>query len=287
MESIALALVAFFGWGIGDIFGTISSRKIGGYSTTIWGFVIGLIFFTFYTPFIIGDLGKVTFQILLETLIIGSFYTIGMVTFYEGVRTDNSSLVGSISASFSAVAVLLSLIFLNETITSIQTIIIIIIFIGVFISSSKFSDLSRGKIKITRGIPLALISMASWGIYAAFIKIPVHEIGWFWPLYITYLTFPLALFYMKVRNIKLNKPKLKSSLLPILLASLLIGGAELVYNIAISHEQVSLVAPIAGAYPALYSGLAYFVFKDQISHQQVLGIILTLSGIIGLSTLGF
>lgn len=287
MESIALSLIAFFGWGIGDIFGTVSSRKIGGYSTAIWGFVIGLVFLTFYIPFAFSDLEKLNIFLLVETFIIGSFYTIGMVTFYEGVKVDNSSLVGSISASFAAVAVLLSLVFLSETITLTQAIIIVLIFVGVFISCFRFNDLYKGKFKITRGIPLALVSMLSWGIYASFIKIPVKEIGWFWPLYITYLTFPTVLFYMKIRNIKLNRPKSKATLITVVLAALLIGGAELAYNIAISTEKVALVAPIAGSYPALYSGLAYFVFKDQISRQQVIGMVLTLIGIIGLSILGF
>ena len=31
MTAIFFALISYLGWGIGDIFGTIASRKIGGY----------------------------------------------------------------------------------------------------------------------------------------------------------------------------------------------------------------------------------------------------------------
>jgi len=49
--------------------------------------------------------------------------------------------------------------------------------------------------------------------------------------------------------------------------------------------MVSVVAPIAGANPTLFVLLAFFVFKDRLTKQQILGIVLTLLGIVWLSFL--
>lgn len=49
--AIMFALISFIGWGVGDIFGGIVSRKIGGYSSAFWIYVFSLIIATFYIPF--------------------------------------------------------------------------------------------------------------------------------------------------------------------------------------------------------------------------------------------
>jgi len=51
MLAIIFALIAFVGWGTGDIFGGLVSRKIGGYSTTVYYYVLSFLLFSLYLPF--------------------------------------------------------------------------------------------------------------------------------------------------------------------------------------------------------------------------------------------
>lgn len=65
--------------------------------------------------------------------------------------------------------------------------------------------------------------------------------------------------------------------------SLLLGIGALSFNFAIDQGQVTIVAPIAGSYPALFALLAFLVFREQITRQQIAGIVITLFGIVLLS----
>lgn len=52
------------------------------------------------------------------------------------------------------------------------------------------------------------------------------------------------------------------------------------FNFGIEKGLSAIVAPIAGAYPALFALLAFIIFKDPITNQQKIGMIITLCGII-------
>lgn len=53
--------------------------------------------------------------------------------------------------------------------------------------------------------------------------------------------------------------------------------------IGISKSSVAVIVPIAGSSPTLFALLAFFVFKESITKQQILGIVTTLVGIVFLS----
>jgi uncharacterized membrane protein len=144
----------------------------------------------------------------------------------------------------------------------------------------------RGKKLLNdKGIPFALASFLIWGIYFTFIKIPIKNIGWFWPAYISWWGFPLVYLFMKSRDIKLEFPKSKQLVFLSLINALLLTAALFSFNIALDKGLTAIVVPIASSYPALFAILAYYVFKDRLSKQQVLGVITTLIGIVVLSAL--
>lgn len=276
--------MAFFGWGVGDIFGTIVTRKIGAYSTTLWSLVFSFIVLSLYVPFAQGYPGIFTPGLVVLIIILGIIAIVGFVAFNEALRVGNAPVVGTIAASFAAFAALLSLVFLGEKVSAQQGLAIITIFVGVVFCSMDLAELKAKRILKGKGTLLAIVTMVCWGIYFAFIKIPINKVGWFWPSYLTYLIFPLYLLFVKFRKIKLVGPNFNGALPALLAAIVLLRIAELSYNIGISQGgQTSIIAPIAGSYPALFVVLAFLVFKDPIKKQQILGIVTTIVGIILLS----
>ena len=89
---------------------------------------------------------------------------------------------------------------------------------------------------------------------------------------------------MKLTKTKLEFPK-KKVLVPLVLSILLVRTAEFSYNFALTKGFASVVAPIAGANPTLFVMLAFFVFKEPLTKHQIIGIIITLTGIVALSFL--
>jgi uncharacterized membrane protein len=160
---------------------------------------------------------------------------------------------------------------------------IIITFIGLILCILNFREIFGGKKIFSKGTIFALMASVSWGIYFAFVKLLVEKVGWFWPNYIVFLLFPLMFLFMKMRKTELKLPTANHVFWPLILSVVLVRIAEYSYNFAITKGQVVVVAPIAGANPTLFVVLAFLFLKDPIRKHQVLGIIITLAGIVFLS----
>lgn len=65
----------------------------------------------------LSDLAKFTQDILFLTIILAFVIPVALVSFYEGLRVGNAAVVGTIASSYSAVAVLLSVILLGERVS--------------------------------------------------------------------------------------------------------------------------------------------------------------------------
>lgn len=109
--------------------------------------------------------------------------------------------------------------------------------------------------------------------------------GWFWPAYLSLCGFPLVLIFMRLKKIELKFPRERKIFICSILNSLLLCAALFAFNIAVEKGQTAIVAPISGAYPVLFASIAYFVFKDRLNKQQISGIVITLIGIVLLSSL--
>ena len=285
MEAIFFAFLAFIGWGVGDIFVAVSARKLNAYSSTVWSlslttFLLGILSF-----FFLDDLKNMTPSIFLLNSFLGFLLISGIIAFREAFIRGASPIVSVISASFAVVTTILSVIFFQEKLTQPQIIAVLIIFAGLLLTMLNFNDLKKRELRFNKSILLAIFSMFAFGAYFAFIKIPVSEIGWFWPNYISLVApFPLLLLFIKIRKIKIIKPNQNGALVPLILSFALARTGELSYNLGISKGFASVVAPISGANPVLFVILSAIFLKDPVTKQQILGIITTLIGIVLLST---
>lgn len=262
------------------------ARRLASYSLLLWSFILSSIALAFYVPFVSYELSGLTWGLLIFILvngIMGLYF--GTFVYYEALKKGNRALVGTISSSFPAIAILVSVIFLGERITIPQIAAIVIIFIGLILSGLDFSEIKKKNILADKSVILALVTMVCWGTWIALLKIPISRLGWFWPNYLTFLLFPLLFIFLKIKKIKIEIPSTKMVFVPLVLSTALVRIAEFSYNLGISRGLVTIVAPIAGANPTLFVILAFIFLKDKITKQQIGGIIITLVGIVLLSFL--
>jgi drug/metabolite transporter (DMT)-like permease len=285
MEAILFAFVAHIGWGTSDIFGAMVSRKIGGYSTTFWGYVVRIPVLALYIPFDLEHVQALTWGNVAVSGLLATVLLVGTSCFFEAFRGGNASLVGTISSAFTVPTVILSILFFNERVDLYQTLAIVVIVVGLIFTSLDFGSFRQKSVGMDRSVVLALLAMLFWGVYFAFIRIPVEEIGWFLPAYISFLFSPLVLVIMRMQGITLQSPA-AHRVLPSFIGMILLGtAANFGYNLGISSGYTSIVAPIAGAYPVLFVTLSALVFKDPLKQQQLWGIVVSLAGIVALSLL--
>lgn len=277
------AFISLFGWAISDIFGTVASRKLGSFNTAFYTYLIAAVYGLFFIPFALSNDHNFTWPLILLTIFLGVIQALGYVAFSEGLKVGNSSIVGTIAGAFTSLVVVLSVIFLGDRLSLWETGAIIIIFIGLFFSSINISEIKNIHSIINKGNFYALIAMIGWGIYFTFIKIPVQHAGVFLPSVVTNFAGLLFFFLIGVRKIKKTKHIKRSGILAAFASGLIGSTATFAFNYAIGHGLSSIVAPISGGYPALFALLAYYYFKDPLSKQQRLGMVVTLCGILLLS----
>lgn len=283
---LLLALITYIGWGSGDIFGVFATRKIGAYKTTFFVFLFGFLAASFYLPFSLSDIHKITLGFLLLNIVFGTSVLTGNYLLNEAFRRSSASVVGILVQSFPAVVLVLSAIFFKDTITTKQIFWVILIFLGMFLCTINFSDFKKGKLIADQGIKYALIGSVIFSIYFTFLRVFINTYGWFWANYISIASFPLALILVKTLfHIKepIVLPKQRIVLVATLISAVFLRGGDIALNLGISSGFTSIVTPIAAASPTLFIALASIIFKDPVSKQQKIGIGVSLLGIVLLS----
>jgi drug/metabolite transporter (DMT)-like permease len=288
-EALILAIIPLIGWGLGDVFGIFSSRKIGSYLTTFYQFLFGIEISLLVLPFVWGDFSKITLPLLLGNLAIGTLYVLANFFVNEGFKQSSASVVGIIIQSFPAVVLVLSALIFKDPLATSQVFWVIIVFTGIFLCSVDLKELFSTKLKFDLGIKYALTASIIFSIYFTFFRLFSNQYGWFLPNFISFLTLPVALYFAKIiikekSKIKIIKNKLILGTL--ILSSLLIRSGDIALNLGLSKGYASIVSPLAGAAPLVFIIASSIVFKDKISKQQKLGIIVSLVGILGLSFIG-
>ncbi|OGM11038.1 hypothetical protein A2Z22_04210 [Candidatus Woesebacteria bacterium RBG_16_34_12] len=285
--AVLLALITFFGWGIGDIFTVIATRRIGANLTTFWVFLFSFILSLLIFPFVPHDFSLITFPLLIFNIFLGILYVSGNVLISEAFRISSAPLVGIIIQAWPAVVLILSALIFKDIVTSTQAIFIIIIFLGVFLCSVDIKKLLHSEKIIDKGVTLALIAMVFLSIYFTFMRILINRYDWFLPNFIATGCFPVIYLFIKKRKEKLYFPKQTKIFFALFMVALLIRSGDFALNYGLFLPNASsIVAPIAGAAPILFITMSYLVFKDKLTKQQIVGIITTLIGIILLTSIG-
>jgi len=279
--AIILGLITFVGWGTGDLFTIVATRKIGANLTTFWVFFFSFLLSLLVIPFISIDISGVTIPLLVFNVFLGVLYVSGNVLISEAFRISSAPLVGIIIQTFPAVVLILSALIFKDVITAMQSVFIAVIFLGVFLCSVDFKKLSRSEKIVDKGVFFGLIAMVFLSIYFTFSRILINVYGWFLPNFIATACFPIIYLFIKKRGEKFYIPKQLKILFAVFMVGLLIrfGDFSLNYGLSLPNAS-SIVAPIAGAAPILFVTMSYLIFKDKLSKQQVMGIVTTLVGII-------
>lgn len=284
MNAIFFALISYVGWGAGDIFGAIASRKIGGFKTTFWIMIAAAILFAPLIPLYWELLVSAPPIIIVAATLMGFFYMSGNFAINEALKRADASIVLTINGSFGALVVLFSALFLHESVSINLLLIIMMIFAGVFLCT--FDPKSIHKHNKTIGILLAIYASVSFGLFFTGVKVFAPTLQWFWPIYLSFLWLPfMYIFLIKIHE----KPMIhdiKQSPFPLLFNLLLLRSGDFAFNIGLQRGLAAVVAPIAGAYPTLSVILAFIVFHEKPTRRQLFGILLALSGIVLLGFAG-
>ncbi len=279
-----LAIISLVGWGIGDVFGTVASRKLGGFRNTYITSVVSLFLVSVYIPFALPQLHGYTFSLFILNILISLVMIYGSVMFNVGLEKSNVSIVGTLAGCFTVIPIIFGVLFFHEHITIFQIISIILILLGISIISFDHKNFSFSEVVKDGSVGYGLAAMFGWGLYFSLMKPIVNQVGWYWPGFfagVTATTVLCILNFFRKKNHKDEKEnfKFRHVFFSIFFAALFLRGGDFAFNAAIGSGLVSIVSPIAGAYPILFVVASSFYFKEKLKKNQMIGTILALTGI--------
>ncbi len=279
---ILFGIVAMIGWGVADFFVAKAVRKANVLKTFVWSQIIGLVLFLIIF-LLFFKFPIISFSLLGILLIAGFLGVVPLLAYYKGLQIGAVSIISPIAASYAAVTVVLSLIFLNETLTALQAIGIILAILGAILTSFKFHDLIKLRLKnFAAGVKYAVIAMLGWGVLIIFIDILVSKLGWFLPIFlIKAIIVFYALSYSFIAKKNISFPKHVG--LFIILIGFLESMGFLAFGAGISLEYTAIIAPVSSVYPAITIILARIFFKEILDLNQKIGIAAVLLGLVLLS----
>ena len=283
MVSLMFAVLTTIGWGASDIFGALSSRRIGSYKTTYWVTVLAAVFLTLLAPLYLGELKSAQWWTVALSAALGIVLTYTYLAFTEALKDGDPAVVGTIAGSFVGPVVILSIIFLHSSLAPTQIACILAIIFGLTLTSLKTDGKKTHRWRPDRSTLFAFLTLAGWTVYFTFIKIPVEHMGWFWPEYIAAMAGLVYVVLFWSRKAAVSHEHIAATLGPSALAGLLGAGGSLAYNIALVSGNTAIIAPIAGSYPILFVFLSYLLFKQSVKNGQKIGIAITLVGIVALA----
>jgi len=204
----------------------------------------------------------------------------GYVFYYEALAKGNVSIVGTVTAAFPAVTIVLAWLFLGEHLLLSQRIAVFLIVASiVFFSYEKKTTSGEGK----GWIILILLCSLFWGAWAVLAKVAVDRIGQAnllgaYACVAPVVWVPYWLFKTKG---KLNVP-LKTWGRPELAVLCFCFAAISMYG-ALTRGYVSIVTPIVDLYPLVTILYARIWLKERMTRYQGVALILVLVGILLMS----
>ncbi|MFO8015473.1 MAG: DMT family transporter [Candidatus Woesearchaeota archaeon] len=276
-EGIIFGLIAMLGWGASKVIVKPAIRKLGPYNALLYEHIfLALLLVIFSAPFIKPVIpGTRTLVLLISAVIIGS---LAIYSLFRAFDIGKVSVTSPIAHSATLITVVLSILFYDESLTTVQMLAVAFLIAGVIMISFRYSDLKKLRLRNTApGAGFAALTMLGWGIYFFMIKPIVMELG---PL--------LSVVYLETGiTIIIAVPLLlKKARLPdrtvyyTIFSGAAVALASWAFNMGIRTAPVSIVYPVANSSVLVTLLLSYIFLKERLESNQRLAIALIIIGLV-------
>ncbi len=280
---LAAALATVATWGLGTLTSKPAAVRLGVrrmLSMVFFGEgVVYLVMFVLLRTDVPLDSGSV-----VAAFLAGLTGTLAYAFYYEGMHGGTVGLVGTVSAAYPILTVILSLGLLKETLVALQAVGIVLVLLCVLLLAWQPTE-EHGTAR--RPVVLALLAFLAWGLWGFLTKIAVQGIGEgnVFGFYALSNVLVLAAYVPFVRNRTKAPVDGGHWSLALGIVTVCLGAAGAVtVTLAYAYGPASLVSPISGAYPVVATIAAHFLLKEAFGWRQGLALLLFGLGILLVAT---
>ncbi|HYM97641.1 MAG TPA: DMT family transporter [Candidatus Sulfotelmatobacter sp.] len=275
-----LGLGSALGFGLADLFGAVSTRRLGVPQTLLIIQVLSVatLSLVLLTP-AAGSLSP-SFGVRIAIVAGGTLGIASYFSFFRALELGPVAIVSPVFASYAALTVIFSIVFNGERLSALAALGIALTIAGVALASAR-GEARRG----TRGggIPFALLAMMAWGVASYLLGRAAQQTGWFFPLYGARLAelvgaVGVAIF-LGVRGVFGPPPGGRSILLAC--ASGMADNAGVAAFVRGSQlGLVSITSAVSASFPLIVIAGSLILFGERPSPRQWVGILAAIAGLI-------
>jgi drug/metabolite transporter (DMT)-like permease len=275
-------LASALGFGIADLFGATSVKKIGVLTTLLIIQTVNVVVLSLLllTPFV-GSLST-SWGVRAAILVAGLLGTVSYFSFLRALQLGPVSIVTPVFASYAALTVVLSVVFDGERFSGLTATGIGATIVGVVLASARRSDQPRTRAS-WGGIPFAAVAAVAWGVASYLIGHSAQQVGWFLPQYgvrlVEFLGVIVALAVVSSRGGRLHA---------VTRGSLVIASSSAIAdNIGIAAFSrgsqlglVSITSAVSASFPLVVIAGTLVLFGERPSARQWVGIAAAITGLV-------
>ena len=283
LTGITFGTVALLGYGLDNIALAFASKKYGSVRTASMFFMM-VAAMSIIPAIFLFSFNNLGFYNALLVLVTGIVSFMAFVSFVKGFEVGNVSVVASIANGWGVITTILSILFLNERLSTLSIFEVLLIVAGVALVSFKLKSTKKSRpSKMSDGVKYALITMVGWGAYYFLDAVLVSKIGWFDAFFLLNLiTLAFIFSYGYVKNAKATTfDKWGYAVFFIGALTNVVGG--IAYNLGVSLNFAVIVAPITSAAVMLPVLFGILFLKERPEKTQILGMALIVLSIVALS----
>jgi drug/metabolite transporter (DMT)-like permease len=267
---IALAILALFSWGVGGFLVQKSARKFGDWLSLFYICAIGVIL---VSPFVYHEIFKLTIKDIIFLLFVSMVILFAALFDFEAYKKGKLVVVESINSFELPIAALLASLILGETLSFRQWSLIVVLFVGIFLISTKdFSHFRKSRLE--KGVWLAGLATIGMGMTDFLFGVGGREtsplmINWFTDVVLTFVCFGYLFYKSRLKEII---PDFKANKSLILGVSLFDNAAWIAYTYSMSYIPIAIATGLSEGYIVLSSCLGLFINKERLKIHQLFGL---------------
>ena len=275
---LIFALITAFCWGLSTTFIKKSYESFSPIIAVILGGFAGIIILL---PFALINGAKLVFWPLVP---VATLAAASYIFYFYALERGKLALTGTVLTIYPLFTIILAALFLSEVTTTIAKIGIVTILFGlIFLSLEKFSGLKN--IKLGAWLWWGLTGAALSGLGDFLAKAMVSNFDAYSYSLAFVIGWLITAFVMFMFDKRRTLPKsFNQNAIFLILAEVLLFLGYMFLYLALKDGLASIVVPISASYSVLSLFLALVWLKEKISKPQILGAVLTIIGVIIVST---
>lgn len=206
-----------------------------------------------------------------------------LLALYRGLALGPIAVASPISAGYSAITVILVIVFLGERVSAGEAVAIAVTFLGIALASTDLTQVIALRGRPLPGVPFALLAMAGFGAWGALMTAAAREHD---ELALILVGRAAGFVFMTLIAVALRSARPRGVGRATLAMIVMTGAVDTLANVlfvfGVASGEAAIVATASGLYPVVPAVLAIVFLGERLAPNQYAGVAILLAGLAGL-----